>query len=107
MDDKERQRQEFKNRNERNRKYLKKSKWCVRISLALFLGMIGWVIVYSSYSKPWVLYTLLVWVILFIIASISLVFILRCPHCDSILMIHSMGDRCPICGTKIEEYSDL
>ncbi len=107
MDDKERQRQEFRNRNERNRKYLKKTKWFYRFFFTLFFGNFGWIIVYKSYSRPWVMYTLLAWILLFLISIVIGALILRCPHCDSYIRGQAYGDICPICGTKIKEYSDL
>lgn len=106
MDDKERQRQEFRNRNERNRKYLKRAKWYYRLFFTLLIGGIGWIIVYKSYSRPWVLYSMLAWDIVFVITIIVGAFIMRCPHCDSFL-VQGLGNTCPHCGTKLIEYSDL
>ena len=110
MDDREKQRIKYTERNERNKIWHKRLKiyytgaWGM---LLLELLLVGGFFMDATHSMIWLYVMGVLFVVWLLWCSVGSIFI-RCPHCDS-FFVHTApgGNCCPYCGTKLDVFPDL
>lgn len=110
MDDRERQRMEYKERNEKNKVWQKRIKIYYTVAWGTLLLEILLVSVFfmdPTHSKIW-LYVMGVLFVMWFVWVIAGNLYIRCPHCDSIIAHMALkASHCPYCGTKLDVFPDL
>ncbi len=108
MDDREKQRIEYKERNDRNKA------WRKRV-IIFYVGVFGLLVAlvaaclltkYDGYEVTYYA-TITVMIIIALWCGIGNFFI-KCPHCDDLRVLTApFSERCPYCGTSLIVYPDL
>ena len=110
MDEREKQRIEYTERNERNKIWHKRlniyyvGAWgMLLLEFLLFVGFMA----DENHSMIWLYVMGILFVVWFLWCIVGIFFIL-CPHCDS-FFIHTApgGNCCRYCGTKLDVFPDL
>ncbi len=108
MEERERERIAYTERNEKNKVWKKKIKIYYAVSYGFFPFAFVVAMTAAGIKAIWLFYVLGVLFVLWIVWVIGGYCVLTCPHCNRQISHMAMRVQCcPYCGTKLGVFADL
>lgn len=108
MDDRERQRIEYKERNDRNKAWRKRVIIFYVGAFILLVALVATCLLMKSAEYEESLYATCTVMIIIAFWCVIGNFFIKCPHCDDLRVLTApFAERCPYCGISLIVYPDL